>query len=112
MEAVGVALIIEYFTPFFQFTQPEILDFPRLNDKTKNSKFKSSYLSLRQEKSTSYRILTIKGDDHMEQAATGKWICSACKSEIADYSEFVDNDGVCDECYSIPLKKRRGLVTR
>ncbi|MGD6843042.1 hypothetical protein ACQCVH_11045 [Bacillus infantis] len=48
----------------------------------------------------------------MEQAATEKWICSACKSEIADYSEFVDNDGVCDECYSIPLKKRRGLVTR
>jgi hypothetical protein len=58
------------------------------------------------------RILTIKGDDHMEQAATEKWICSTCKSKIADYTEFVDNDGVCDDCYSIPLKKRRGLVIR
>jgi DNA-directed RNA polymerase subunit RPC12/RpoP len=48
----------------------------------------------------------------MEQNVKEKWICSQCNSEIADYTEYVDNDGVCDDCYSIPLKKRRGLVIR
>lgn len=44
----------------------------------------------------------------MEQV-TEKMICSECNCEIVDTAEFMDNNGVCDECYSIPIKKRRGL---
>ncbi|HZG71760.1 MAG TPA: hypothetical protein VEY51_09515 [Chondromyces sp.] len=45
----------------------------------------------------------------MEKAAE-QLICSQCQTEIADEQEYEDNGGVCDDCYSIPLRKRRGLV--
>ena len=35
--------------------------------------------------------------------------CSKCGKEIMDEREYHDNNGVCDDCYSIPLKKSRGL---
>jgi DNA-directed RNA polymerase subunit RPC12/RpoP len=35
--------------------------------------------------------------------------CSNCGKEIMDEWEYHDNNGVCDDCYSIPLKKSRGL---
>lgn len=35
--------------------------------------------------------------------------CSKCDKEILDEWEYHDNNGVCDDCYSIPLKKSRGL---
>ena len=35
--------------------------------------------------------------------------CSKCDKEIMDEREYQDNNGVCDDCYSIPLKKSRGL---
>ncbi|MCM3324253.1 hypothetical protein MKX67_18405 [Cytobacillus sp. FSL W7-1323] len=46
----------------------------------------------------------------MEQVKQGLWICSKCEAVITDYNEYHDNDGVCDVCYSIPIKKRRGLL--
>lgn len=36
--------------------------------------------------------------------------CSKCGKEIMDECEYRDNNGVCDDCYSIPLKKSRGLI--
>ena len=36
--------------------------------------------------------------------------CSKCDKEIMDEWEYHDNNGVCDDCYSIPLKKSRGLI--
>ncbi|MBT2758007.1 hypothetical protein J7E71_19230 [Mesobacillus foraminis] len=44
----------------------------------------------------------------MEKVAE-EMICSKCNCNILDEAEFMDNDGVCDECYSFPIKKRRGL---
>ena len=44
----------------------------------------------------------------MEQVT--HWICSKCNTVITDEHEYLDNDGVCDDCYSIPIKKRRGLL--
>ena len=31
--------------------------------------------------------------------------CSNCGKEIMDEWEYHDNKGICDDCYSIPLKK-------
>ncbi|WP_156416252.1 hypothetical protein [Cytobacillus dafuensis] len=45
----------------------------------------------------------------MEQVIE-KWICSNCSIEITDENEFIDNNGVCDECYSIPIKKKLKLI--
>jgi DNA-directed RNA polymerase subunit RPC12/RpoP len=39
-----------------------------------------------------------------------KMICSKCKAEIEDEQEYLDNDGVCDDCYAIPIKKRVGKL--
>jgi DNA-directed RNA polymerase subunit RPC12/RpoP len=36
--------------------------------------------------------------------------CSKCGKEIMDEWEYHDNNGVCDDCYSIPLRKSRGLI--
>ncbi|WP_251552018.1 hypothetical protein [Neobacillus muris] len=36
--------------------------------------------------------------------------CSNCDKEIMDEWEYHDNNGVCDDCYSIPLKKSKGLI--
>jgi DNA-directed RNA polymerase subunit RPC12/RpoP len=36
--------------------------------------------------------------------------CFKCDKEIMDEREYQDNNGVCDDCYSIPLKKSRGLI--
>ncbi|MEH7346989.1 hypothetical protein V7122_24455 [Bacillus sp. JJ1532] len=44
----------------------------------------------------------------MEQVIEN-WICSNCNLEITDEREYLDNNGVCDDCYSIPLKKKLGL---
>ncbi|MBN6888982.1 Zn finger protein HypA/HybF involved in hydrogenase expression [Cytobacillus horneckiae] len=44
----------------------------------------------------------------MEQVKQ-RWICSKCKQEIDDKNEYYDNKGVCDQCFSIKLKKRRGF---
>lgn len=44
----------------------------------------------------------------MEQVIE-RWICSSCSIEITDEMEFIDNKGVCDDCYSIPLKKKLKL---
>ncbi|MGM0900919.1 MAG: hypothetical protein ACQEXB_07430 [Bacillota bacterium] len=46
----------------------------------------------------------------MEQVANQQWICSECNKVITDEAEYTDNNGVCDECYSIPIKKRIGKV--
>lgn len=46
----------------------------------------------------------------MEQVTEQKMVCSSCNGIITDEREYLDNDGVCDDCYSIPLKKRLGLV--
>ncbi|MBM4763391.1 hypothetical protein [Bacillus sp. B15-48] len=46
----------------------------------------------------------------MEQVVKKRLICSKCKQEITDVIEFEDNDGVCDDCYSIPIKKRIGKL--
>jgi DNA-directed RNA polymerase subunit RPC12/RpoP len=46
----------------------------------------------------------------MEQVTKQLWICSKCKKEITDEVEFVDNEGVCDDCFSIPIKKRIGKL--
>ena len=35
--------------------------------------------------------------------------CPKCGKEIMDEWEYHDNNGVCDDCYSIPLKKSIGL---
>ncbi len=46
----------------------------------------------------------------MEQETLEKWICSECNAPIEDEAEFTDNDGVCDDCFSLRIKKRVGLV--
>lgn len=46
----------------------------------------------------------------MEQVINQIWICSNCNCEITDEAEYIDNDGVCDGCYSITLKKRIGKL--
>lgn len=46
----------------------------------------------------------------MEQVIDQTWICSNCHCEITDEAEYLDNSGVCDDCYSIPLKKRIGKL--
>lgn len=46
----------------------------------------------------------------MEQVIDQKWICSKCECEILDEIEYVDNRGVCDDCFSIPIKKRVGKL--
>jgi hypothetical protein len=51
-----------------------------------------------------------KGDEKMEQITDVKWVCSGCSKEITDETEYLDNDGLCDDCYSIPIKKRIGKV--
>jgi hypothetical protein len=47
----------------------------------------------------------------MEQVKK-KWICSKCNKDIMDEVEFIDNGGICDDCYSIPVKKRIGRIRR
>ncbi|WP_180968224.1 hypothetical protein [Cytobacillus massiliigabonensis] len=44
----------------------------------------------------------------MEQAVE-KMICSNCRVEITDEREYLDNKGVCDDCYSIPIRKKLKL---
>lgn len=46
----------------------------------------------------------------MEQVTGSKWNCSNCGKKINDENEYIDNKGVCDDCYSIPVRKRRGLL--
>ncbi|MCM3584532.1 hypothetical protein M3182_02090 [Mesobacillus maritimus] len=46
----------------------------------------------------------------MEQVTEQLWICSKCGEKITDEAEFIDNQGVCDECYSLPIKKRIGKL--
>jgi len=46
----------------------------------------------------------------MGQVTEQMWICSRCKKEIVEEAEYLDNNGVCDECYSIPIKKRIGKL--
>lgn len=49
--------------------------------------------------------------EHVKEAVTEQqWHCSTCNQIITDENEFIDNKGVCDECYSIPIKKRIGKV--
>ncbi len=57
-------------------------------------------------KSTEYCMQ--KGDEAMEQAVE-KMICSNCRVEITDEREYLDNKGVCDDCYSIPIRKKLKL---
>ena len=45
-----------------------------------------------------------------ESIANQSLKCSKCGKEIMDEREYHDNNGVCDDCYSIPLKKSRGLI--
>jgi hypothetical protein len=46
----------------------------------------------------------------VEQVDKKVGICSKCEKEITDEIEFRDNGGICDECYSIPVKKRIGRL--
>ena len=36
--------------------------------------------------------------------------CSKGDKEVMDEWEYHDNNGVCDDCYSISMKKNRGLI--
>ncbi len=45
----------------------------------------------------------------MKQVKQQQWICSKCEKVIEDKNEYIDNDGVCDQCYSRKLKIRRGF---
>lgn len=45
-----------------------------------------------------------------ESIAVHQWICSKCQQVIMDENEYIDNKGVCDDCYSIRIKKRIGLI--
>lgn len=69
-----------------------------------------SFCILLQENLSFWRIMFKKGDEVMEQVIDQKWICSKCNCEIIDEAEYIDNHGVCDDCYSIPLKKRIGKL--
>lgn len=55
-----------------------------------------------------------KGDEAMnrieESIANQSFKCSKCGREIMDEREYHDNNGVCDDCYSISLRKSRGLI--
>lgn len=46
----------------------------------------------------------------MEQVTVQQWICSKCQKEITEEAEYIDNHGVCDDCYSLPIKKRMGKL--
>ncbi|SEM19762.1 hypothetical protein SAMN05192533_101381 [Mesobacillus persicus] len=46
----------------------------------------------------------------MEQVTEQQWICSKCNNVITDEDEYQDNNGVCDDCYSLPIKKRIGKL--
>ncbi|WP_191090883.1 hypothetical protein [Niallia endozanthoxylica] len=49
--------------------------------------------------------------NHIEESIESQQLkCSKCEKEIMDEWEYYDNNGVCDDCYSIPLKKSRGLI--
>lgn len=39
-----------------------------------------------------------------------KWNCSGCHRVIREEAEYVDNGGVCDDCYSKHIKRRLGKV--
>ena len=58
----------------------------------------------------SAEICKKKGAAEVEQKTLGKWFCSECNMEIEDETEFTDNDGICDDCHSMRLKKRIGLI--
>ncbi|CAM4011928.1 hypothetical protein [Mesobacillus zeae] len=45
----------------------------------------------------------------MEQV-TEKMICSKCNAEITVEREYQDNDGICDDCYGLQIKKLIGRV--
>lgn len=50
---------------------------------------------------------------HAEEAVQiQQWKCSKCHAIILDENEYMDNDGVCDTCYSLPIKKRIGSVRK
>ncbi|WP_180956564.1 hypothetical protein [Bacillus canaveralius] len=34
------------------------------------------------------------------------WNCSECSGEISDEREFIDNGGICDDCYSTPFRQK------
>lgn len=38
------------------------------------------------------------------------FICSKCGATITDETEYIDNSGICDDCYSIPFKKRIAII--
>jgi ribosomal protein L40E len=48
----------------------------------------------------------------MTQVVNQEWICSKCYAVIFDEAEYNDNNGVCDECYSLPIKKRLGILKK
>lgn len=51
--------------------------------------------------------------EHVEESVQiQQWKCSKCNHIILDENEFLDNDGVCDTCYSMQLKRRIGLVKK
>ena len=51
--------------------------------------------------------------DRIEELTANQSLkCSKCGNEINDEWEYHDNNGVCDDCYSISLKKSRGLITK
>jgi formylmethanofuran dehydrogenase subunit E len=48
---------------------------------------------------------------HVEESTVvQQWICSKCEQVITDENEYIDNKGVCDDCFRIPLKRRLGLL--
>jgi|tagenome__1003787_1003787.scaffolds.fasta_scaffold14945881_1 DNA-directed RNA polymerase subunit RPC12/RpoP len=49
--------------------------------------------------------------DRIEESIVNQSLkCSNCGKEIMDEWESHDNNEVCDDCYSLPLKKSRGLI--
>jgi hypothetical protein len=50
---------------------------------------------------------------HVEESVkVQQWKCSKCDQPIVDENEYIDNDGVCDTCYSLLIKRRIGLVKK
>lgn len=49
--------------------------------------------------------------EHVEESVyVQQWRCSKCDQLILDENEYLDNDGVCDTCYSLSFKRRIGLL--
>lgn len=46
----------------------------------------------------------------MDKIVIQEYFCSECNAVIFDETEYTDNVGVCDECYSLPIKNRLGIL--